>query len=526
MRKGSWSVCLVAVLLLAIGGSPVAAGSLVSTAPFVILVGQPGTNFASDAENAGDVNGDGWDDLIVGDFGYENGQAQEGRALLYLNGPSGFPTVPAWSVESDQVSAWMGYSVAGAGDVNGDGFADIIVGAFRYTENQVNQGRAFLYLGSSAGPSLTPDWTTDGEESGDLYGSSVASAGDVNQDGFDDVIIAAADGGAYLYLGSAQGLPTTPSWVYPDSIGSYLQAVAGAGDVNGDGYDDVIIGDVGFSNPETAEGQVLIFFGSPAGLAPTPVWRVEGNEEILGIGHNVASAGDVNADGYDDVIVGSYQYDGGLTDIGKAWLYLGSPSGPPTTPAWTAVGDTDRAWFGWNAASAGDVDGDSYPDVVVTARNHPGPGGVGGRVYLYRGGPAGLEATPAWDTGFDAAHTVGFSGDLNGDGLGDVIVGIQGLAVHLYYSCVNGPIANAGPDLRVRAHQPATFDASGTQNGNAPLSYEWDLDGDGIPDASGPVATYSYSPPASYTVTLTVTDALNCADSDSAIVTTRGKTQL
>jgi hypothetical protein len=366
---------------------------------------------------------------------------------------------------------------------------------------------------------------TDGEESGDEYGSTVASAGDVNHDGFDDVIVVAADGGAYLYLGSAQGLPTVPSWTYPKQGASFLQSAAGAGDVNGDGYDDVIIGDVGFSNPESSEGQALVFLGSPAGLAATPVWQVEGNAEILGFGFSVASAGDVNADGYDDVIVGSYQYDGGLTDIGKAWLYLGSPSGPATTPAWTAVGDTDRAWFGWNVASAGDVNGDSFSDVVIVASNHSGGGGQG-RAYIFRGGPTGLEATPAWDTGVDGARTLGVSGDLNGDGLGDILVGVYGQAVHVYYSCINGPIANAGPDRRVKGHQLTTFDASGTQHGNAPLTYDWDLDGDGIPDASGPIATYSYAPPDTYNVTLTVTDALNCSDSDSAVVTTRGKTQL
>jgi len=520
MPKGLCSETLVVLLLMGASGSPLAAALQLSSTPVVIPAQQQGSNFASDLGNAGDVNGDGYVDLIVGASEYENGQSQEGNAVLYYGGPAGFSTIPDWSVESDQISAWMGYSVSGAGDVNGDGFADVIVGAFRYTGALAQQGRAFLYLGSSSGPSTTPDWTTDGEQSGDEYGSSVSSAGDVNQDGFDDVIVAAADVGLYLYLGSSLGLPTVPSWTFPFPNGSFLSAAAGAGDVNGDGYNDVIVGDVGFSNPETAEGRAMIFLGSPVGLEPAPVWQVEGNGEILVFGQSVASAGDVNADGFDDVIVGSYQYDGGLTDVGKAWLYLGSPSGPATAPAWTAVGDVDRAWFGWNVTSVGDVDGDSYDDVAINARNNP----TGGRAYVYRGGPAGLEATPAWDSGFNGANGVGFSGDLDGDGRGDVLVGLQGVAAHIYSTCSNAPIANAGPDRRVKPHELVTFNASRTQGGTPPYSYEWDLNGDGIPDASGLIATFRYTA-GDYTAMLTVTDAWHCVGTDSASVTTRGKMQ-
>ncbi|MCB9652499.1 MAG: FG-GAP repeat protein, partial [Deltaproteobacteria bacterium] len=111
---------------------------------------------------------------------YTNGQSGEGAAFLYLGSAGGLSAVAAWSAESDQASASFGSSVASAGDVNGDGYDDVVVGAHRYDNGQFGEGAVFLYLGSAAGLSATPAWTAEADRGGAWLGSTVASAGDVN----------------------------------------------------------------------------------------------------------------------------------------------------------------------------------------------------------------------------------------------------------------------------------------------------------------------------------------------------------
>ena len=141
---------------------------------------------------AGDVNGDGFADVIVGASGYDNGQTDEGRAFVYHGSAAGLATTAAWTAESDQANARFGSSVATAGDVNGDGFSDVIVGAYAYDNGQTDEGRAFVYHGLGGGLSQRPP---PGPRSrtrlGAEFGFSVATAGDVNGDGYSDVIVGA-----------------------------------------------------------------------------------------------------------------------------------------------------------------------------------------------------------------------------------------------------------------------------------------------------------------------------------------------
>src|SRR6185503_5379683 len=131
------------------------------------------------------------------------------------------PTTPAWIAESNQVNAYFGYSVSTAGDVNGDGFSDVLVAAINFQNGQFEEGRVFCYLGSATGTDTIPDWTAEGDQGIARLGSSVAPAGDVNGDGYADVVVAAVtydsgesnEGRAYVYLGSAGGLDATPAWV-------------------------------------------------------------------------------------------------------------------------------------------------------------------------------------------------------------------------------------------------------------------------------------------------------------------------
>jgi hypothetical protein len=108
---------------------------------------------------------------------------------VFLGSASGLSTSAAWTAESDQAGALFGNSVASAGDVNGDGYGDVIVGAFGFDNGQTDEGRAFLYFGSAMGLSTTPAWTAESDQASAAFGVSVASAGDVNGDGYGDVIV-------------------------------------------------------------------------------------------------------------------------------------------------------------------------------------------------------------------------------------------------------------------------------------------------------------------------------------------------
>ena len=139
---------------------------------------------------AGDVNGDGYSDVLVGAPGYSHPESSEGRAVVYLGSDSG-PVLSSWAFEADKANALLGASVASAGDVNGDGIDDVIVGASNYNSTQPGEGRVWVFHGSLSGLGASPAWNKVGGGYNDQFGTSVAAAGDVNGDGFGDVIIGA-----------------------------------------------------------------------------------------------------------------------------------------------------------------------------------------------------------------------------------------------------------------------------------------------------------------------------------------------
>src|SRR5262249_53142980 len=253
-------------------------------------------------------------------------------------------TSAAWSAESNQASAQLGASVATAGDVNGDGYSDVIVGAPLYDNGQTAEGRPFAFQGSASGLALTPAWTAESNQASAQLGAAVASAGDVNGDGFDDVVIGAPlydngqtdEGRVFVYYGSASGLgpngdPTNADWsAESNQASAHLGAsVASAGDVNGDGFADVILGAPLYDNGQTDEGRAFVFLGSASGLGangdPTNAdWSAESKQASAQLGASCATAGDVNGDGFADVIVGAPLYDNGQTDERRAFLWLGS----------------------------------------------------------------------------------------------------------------------------------------------------------------------------------------------------------
>ncbi|MCI0473652.1 MAG: integrin alpha, partial [Ignavibacteria bacterium] len=308
---------------------------------------QAGAYFGYSVSNAGDVNGDGYSDVIVGAYYYDNGQTDEGRTFVYHGSASGLLTTANWTAESDQASAHFGCSVSTAGDVNGDGYSDVIVGAYYYDNGETDEGRAFVYHGSSSGLSLTQNWTAESDQASAYFGYSVSTAGDVNGDGYSDVIVGACaydngqnnEGRAFVYHGSASGLSATSNWTAESvQANAYFGcSVSTAGDVNGDGYSDVIVGANYYSNGQSNEGRVFVYHGSASGLSATANWTAESDQAGAWFGYSVSTAGDVNGDGYSDVIVGAYIYDGGQIDEGRAFVYHGSSSGLfSLTANWTA----------------------------------------------------------------------------------------------------------------------------------------------------------------------------------------------
>jgi hypothetical protein len=171
------------------------------------------------------VNGDGYSDVIVGADKYDGGQTDEGRAYVYHGAATGLDASPSWIAEGDQASAWFGLSVGTVGDVNGDGFSDVIVGAPLYDNGESNEGRSRVYHGAATGLGTNPAWTAEGDQASALFGWSVGTAGDVNGDGYSDVVVGAYgysngqtyEGRALVYYGNGgDGLHLLPRQMRSD----------------------------------------------------------------------------------------------------------------------------------------------------------------------------------------------------------------------------------------------------------------------------------------------------------------------
>jgi hypothetical protein len=392
----------------------------------------------------GDVNSDGYADVIVGAPGYDNGQANEGRAFVYHGSASGLSLTADWTAESDQASASFGIAIGALGDVNGDSYSDVIIGASGYSNGQAAEGRAFVYHGSPSGPSPAADWTAESDQTQAFF-NRAATAGDVNGDGYADVIIGAYgydngqadEGRAFVYHGSASGLSLTADWTAESDQESafFGIAIGTAGDVNGDDYADVIIGAPGYDNGQMEEGRAFVYYGSATGLSPVANWTSEGEQANAGFGSPVGTAGDVNGDGYADIIIGASGYDNDQTDEGRAFVWYGSNSGLGVNANWTAESNQAEAFFGSSASTAGDVNGDGYADIIVGARLYDNGQINEGGVFVYHGSAAGLSLTANWTAESDQADAAGTTdfgssaataGDVNGDGYADVIVGAVG----------------------------------------------------------------------------------------------------
>jgi hypothetical protein len=384
--------------------------------------GQSGEDFfGASVAGAGDVNGDGVPDIIVGAPQADPGGRTNAGSAFVFSGANG---AQLFRFEGQAAGDGLGYPVASAGDVNGDGVPDIIVGATGADPGgRSDAGSAFVFSGKNGTQLLR----SDGEAAGDMMGSSVASAGDVNDDGAPDIIVGApgadpggrSDAGSVFVFSGANGarLFRFDGEAAGDMLGF---SAASAGDADGDGVPDFVVGAPGVSVGGIRYcGSAFIFSGANGAL----LRRFDGSgssgcPDCLGF--SVAGAGDVNDDGKADVIVGAP----GADCFGEARVFSAVTSYMlRRLPAWI-----EHALLGYSVAGAGDVNGDGVADFVVGAPGiSVGATPYGGSGFVYSGitrtgfDPIRRFDGPAeWDR---LGSSVAGAGDLNGDGLDDVIIG-------------------------------------------------------------------------------------------------------
>lgn len=417
---------------------------------------------------------------------------------------------------------WAGYWVAAAGDVDGDGLDDVLVGAYDVDTTGASAGAAYLLLGKNLvrGSELSlseADYTFHGEEAGDWAGF-VTESGDIDGDGLDDLLISAygaADkgpltGAVYVILASSLGtdsvidLSTADYTIIGESSDDYSGYALGSGDVDGDGYDKILIGASGHDFGGTNAGAAYVVLASSLG-SESVLELGEADHKLIGespdswAGYSISSAGDVDGDGRDDLLIGADDDDGGPQAHAAYLVYGSTLDGVPTLELNAAdhkfLGEVSYDYAS-QVSGAGDVDGDGLDDIIIGAAGQDNGGSRAGAAYVVLA--SSLGSASVYDLadadytligerpGDQAGSVVSDAGDVDGDGLGDVIVGAlfydgqsstQGKAY-----VVLGSQLDAYPDVALSdAAHPLLGNGTDDYAG-ASVAGAGDVDGDGLND--------------------------------------------
>jgi hypothetical protein len=411
----------------------------------------PNEEFACSLAPAGDVNADGYDDLLVGS--YENGADYQSFVFLYLGSGTGLDPAhvqelgPETGLELE--SRWI--MVSGTGDLDADGYADIAVSD--------DYGAIHVWYGAADGLDPGRLTTLDPEPADEVPYWSLAGAGDVNGDGYSELLVGSPEtwidgtetnaGDAFLFWGGPDGVDEArmTHWTASDVTADLLfgTTVAGGGDLDADGYADLLVSATG-DNDDT--GALYVYLGGPGWAAGENEHKIEapvGDGELC-FGETLAAAGDVNGDGHDDVVVGDL-YWGGKAGL-PIWTFFGADDGLGADPTRLdfPLHEADQAFI----ATAGDVNNDGLDDILGAGLSSRGHSEDDATVVLYLGSTSdisdgdlqlsllGHSLERPSGTGFGTVLTG--AGDLNGDGWYDVVVGAPSphdeiASAWIFYGC-------------------------------------------------------------------------------------------
>jgi RNA polymerase sigma factor (sigma-70 family) len=394
-------------------------------------------------DRAGDVNGDGYPDVIIGATGARPGGFNRAGSAFVYSGRDGTLIHRFDGQSAFQQHGW----VAGAGDVDGDGFHDLLVGAELASPGGLNgAGSAYLYSGRTG----QVIWTFHGTEEGGHFGNFLAGAGDIDGDGSADLLIAGMDedalgltnaGVVYLYSGATGALLQKIDGSFAN--GQLGIGLAGLGDLNGDGKGEYAVGAPGYSGPY--QGIVDVY----SGLNAAPILQLQGEAVGDRFGFSVANAGDVDGDGLSDILVGAPNAaPGNSVDAGSTYLYSGKNG--ELLRRFDGVNPGDR--FGYSAAGAGDIDADGHDEVIIGAPfADPAGQTSAGSVYIYSLAPYlslssnSLSVTAGNTVDIELAFPIGEAGEryavlASMSGPGPVMFG--GLEIPLTQDLMLGLFAN------------------------------------------------------------------------------------